>query len=111
MFIVCRWLAVGGGDGPAVIPKLNAGFTSIDHRLNGYDHSLLKLHTRAATALIRHFGTLVQFQSHTMANQLFYHAESIVFGMLLHRVTYIAYTHTGHCFLNTQIQAFFGNPH
>src|SRR6185312_11792854 len=111
MLVVGRRLPVGCRYGPAVIPKFNSRFAGIDHWLYGYNHTFFQFHARPAPAIIWHLGPLVQFQSNTMANQLFHYAKPVAFGMFLHRISYIADTHAGHRFLNTQVKAFFGNTH
>src|SRR6202012_1796469 len=98
-------------NGPAVVPKLNAGLAGIDHWFNRDHHPLFQFHTRTAFAVVGPFGFFVQVAAYAVPYQFFNHAKAVSLGMLLYYITNIAYTVTNYRPGNTHIQAFHGDAH
>ena len=61
--------------------------TSIDHRLNSYNHPHFKLHAFAFWAVIRHLRLFVKGSTYPVTNELPYHAKTVAFNIILDSVS------------------------
>ena len=70
MFKLCRQTLVTGNSGPAIIENFCSKMASIDHWLNGKEHSLFQNKTSPGLTIMKHSWRGVEDCAQTMASEI-----------------------------------------
>src|SRR5205823_8358380 len=108
MLEVRRGTAIGSFRDP-LIPHTNFRAASIDHRLDGDDHTFLQPRAAPFFAVVREIGLVVHLRADAVPDKLPHHRETVLFDPTLYRVTDIAKTITGAHLINRAVQRFAGH--
>src|SRR5271170_3708507 len=81
-----RQRAVLGDRGPAVAQNLHLPASSVDHRLDGEDHSLVHNGPLVGLAVVQDRRGIVKDAAHTVAAKVSHHRKAVTLGIALDRV-------------------------